>query len=75
MEEQLGSLAKEGVLGVMLALSLGLNFWLINRLLSQMEKRVEAANKINEQLATPITNIDKTLALLNDKVVASKGGQ
>lgn len=73
--DYLGGIAKEGVLGLLLAGSLVINGVLFKLLIYEKDKRIQAAEKVRDELASPLSSIDKSLALINDKVRASKGGQ
>lgn len=71
--EFLGELAKNGVLGVLLAISLSLNFMLGRLLLYEKDKRIEDAVKNRDDLATPIKNLQQAVELQTSKIQISKG--
>ncbi len=73
--EYLNGIAKEGLLGLLLAASLALNGLLLKMLLYEKDKRIAAAEDVRAKLAVPLSNMDKSLALINDKVTVSKGSQ
>lgn len=73
--DYLGEIGKQGILGLLLAASLALNFLLGRMLLDEKDKRIKSAEDVKEKLAVPIANIDRSLELIENKVMASKGGQ
>lgn len=62
-----------GILGLLLAISLSLNFWLLKMLLTEKDKRIEAAESVTTGLTTPIAYIKDSLALIQEKIRVSKG--
>lgn len=68
-------LAKQGLLGVMLALSLTVNYKLGKMLLDEKDKRIGGAEKVRDDIAEPLKNLQKTTELIYDKIVISKEAQ
>lgn len=62
-----------GILGLLLAISLSLNFWLLKMLLTEKDKRIESAESVVTGLTTPIAYIKDSLALIQEKIRVSKG--
>lgn len=60
----LGELAKLGVLGVLLAISIAANIYFVRIILSQVEKRVEDAKEITTKIANPLETIKNNGDLL-----------
>ena len=75
MDELLTELPKFGLLGVLLAISLSLNWFLIKLILSEKDKRIEAAEKVRDELITPIGFIQESLKLIDSKITLSKEAQ
>jgi hypothetical protein len=72
MDVNLGELAKQGLLGLLLAMSLTLNGILAKLLLSEKDKRIASAEKVRDDIATPLTYIKDSLGLIQEKVQIAK---
>lgn len=68
-------IAKQGLLGGMLALSLTVNYRLGKMLLDEKDKRIGGAEKVRDDIAEPLKNLQKTTELIYDKIVISKEAQ
>lgn len=73
--ELLTKLAENGVLSVILALSLWGNYYLAKILLAEKDKRIEGAEKVRDDIATPLSNLQKSTDLIYEKIVVSKEAQ
>lgn len=62
-----------GIVGLVLAISLSLNFWLLKMLLTEKDKRIQAAESVTTGLTTPIAYIKDSLELIQQKIRISKG--
>lgn len=71
--EYLNGIAKEGVLGILLAASLATNYWLIKLLLYEKDKRIADALETKTSLMEPISFIKDSLGIIKDKILVSKG--
>lgn len=65
-------LAKQGLLGVMLALSLTVNYRLGKMLLDEKDKRITGAEKLRDDIALRDKYIQEALALTTGKIEAAK---
>lgn len=70
--DYLNEIGKQGILGLLAAASLSLNFWLLKMVLSEKDKRIQAAEKVRDELVAPIAHIKESLELINEKVAISK---
>lgn len=68
-------IAKQGLLGIMLAISLTVNYRLGKMLLDEKDKRIGGAEKVRDDIAEPLKNLQKTTELIYDKIVISKEAQ
>lgn len=68
----LPELIKQGTLGVLLAISLTLNFYLGKLLLYEKDRRIQAAEKVRDELVSPIGYIKDALGLIQEKIRISK---
>lgn len=71
--EYLPSLAKEGVLGLLLAGALVIIGILFKLLLYEKDKRIEDALKSKNDIIEPIGYIKDSLSIIKDKILVSKG--
>ena len=71
--EYLPSLAKEGVLGLLLAGALAIIGILFKLLLYEKDKRIEDALKSKNDIIEPIGYIKDSLSIIKDKILVSKG--
>jgi len=74
MDGMLSELGKQGLLGLLLAISLSMNFVLGRLLLREKDKRVEDANKYQDNLVAPVTDIGRTLERIERKTIVAKEG-
>lgn len=70
---ELSELAKQGLLGFFLAMSLGLNGILGKMLLYEKDKRIAEAKENRDSLVQPITYIKDSISLMEKKIRISKG--
>lgn len=61
-----------GVLGLLLAISLSLNFWLLKMLLTEKDKRIEEASKVTENIAQPLKLLQQSVDLQTAKIQEAK---
>lgn len=61
-----------GLLGTLLAISLLANWWLLKSLLGEKDKRIVGAEKVRDDLSTPIAYIRDSLDLIQQKIRVSK---
>lgn len=73
--ELLNKLAENGVLSIILAISLYTNAWLARALLAEKDKRIEGAEKVRDDIASPLANLQKSNDLIYEKIVVSKEAQ
>lgn len=71
--DYLNSIAKEGVLGLLLAGALLMCWLLFKLLLNEKDKRIEDALKSKNDIIEPIGYIKDSLSLIKDKILISKG--
>lgn len=71
----LSQLAQQGLLGLLLALSLFANFLLLKMILAEKDKQIEAAHKVQNEIAAPLANIKDSIDLLQQKVRISKAAE
>lgn len=71
--EYLNGIAKEGVLGLLLAASLVVVGILFKLLLYEKDKRIEDALKTKDNMMEPLEYIKDSLTLIKDKILVSKG--
>lgn len=64
MEQLISSLANSGPVWTLLAISISLNWFLINKVFNLQEKRVDEAQKVRDELVAPIKSIDDSLSQL-----------
>lgn len=69
----LSELAKQGLLGLLLAMSLALNGFLGKMLLYEKDKRIASAEQVRDELVEPIRSIKESLNLILEKIEISKG--
>lgn len=72
MDPNLSEIAKQGILGLFLALSLSLNAILAKLLLSEKDKRIAGAEKVRDDMATPLMYIKDSLGLIQQKIEIAK---
>lgn len=65
-------IAKQGLLGVMLALSLTVNYRLGKMLLDEKDKRIAGAEKLRDDIALRDKYIQEAMALTTGKIEAAK---
>lgn len=70
--EFIPKLLESGVLGVILAISISLNYYLIKLLLDSYKTRIEEAKQYNVKLAGVILKFSNTIERLEKKVTLSK---
>lgn len=75
MEDLIGSLAKNGLLSILLAISLLINWKLGNMLLAEKDKRIEGAEKLRDDIALRDKYIQEAMQLQTDKIKVSKEAQ
>lgn len=68
----LPELAKNGLLALLLAISMSLNFFLGKLLLYEKDKRIAEAEKVRDELVRPMGFIKESLELIEKKVEISK---
>lgn len=68
-------LLKQGTLGVLLAISLSINYRLGNLLLSEKDKRIVGAEKLRDDIALRDKYIQEAMALTTNKIKVSKEAQ
>lgn len=73
--EFLGELAKQGLLALLLAISLSMNFMLGRLLLYEKDKRIEDAIKNRDDIVTPINNLTHSIEIQTRKIEISKGAR
>lgn len=61
-----------GILGTLLVLAILAIIWLTKALLAEKDKRILGAEKVRDDLATPLAYIRDSLDLLQQKVKISK---
>lgn len=71
----LDKLAQSGLLGLLLSISLFANYKLGKMLLDEKDKRIGAAEKVRDDIASPLENIQKTQDLIYNKIQISKEAQ
>lgn len=70
--ELLAELAKGGLLSLLLAISLTANVTFVKMILAEKDKRIAGAEKVRDDLITPISYIKDSLALIQQKIQVSK---
>lgn len=70
--ELLGELAGNGLLGLLLAISLSLNFMLGKMLLSEKDKRGDDARESRDSIGVPLAEIRDSLSYIERKIRVSK---
>lgn len=73
--EFLTKLADQGILGLLLAISLSSNYFLVKLLLAEKDKRITGAEKTRDDLIAPIGFIKESLDLIREKIQISKDKQ
>lgn len=71
--DNLTEVAKQGLLGVLLVISLVVNFYLGRMVLREKDKRIQEAEKVRDDIAQPMSYIKDSLDLIERKVRISKG--
>lgn len=69
----LSELAKQGILGLLLAMSLALNGILGKMVLYEKDKRIATAEQVRDELVEPLRSIKESLNLILEKIEISKG--
>lgn len=72
MSDLLTKLAGQSLLGLLLAISLTANYFLVKMILAEKDKRIVGAEKVRDDISTPLQNIQKTQDLIYDKIKISK---
>lgn len=72
MEALINALAGNGLLGLLLAISLLGNFHLLRLLLGEKDKRIVGAEKVRDDLIAPIGFIRDSVELIQQKIKISK---
>ena len=72
MDALIKSLAENSLLGLLLAISLTVNYWSVRSLIAEKDKRIVGAEKVRDDLAAPLAYIRDSLDLLQQKVRISK---
>lgn len=57
----LKTLAEQGVLAIVLALSIGANYFFVKGWLKEKDKRVQDAQNVSDKVLVPIETLQKTL--------------
>ena len=70
--EYLGKLAESGVLGLLLALSLGANYFLYKEIKDINEKRIREALEARNILVEPLKAIQSTVSLILEGINNAK---
>lgn len=71
----LTKLSDQGLLGLLLAISLLANFQLGRMLLAEKDKRIVASEKVRDDVIAPIGYIRESLAIIQEKIKVSKDAQ
>lgn len=71
--DYVGGIAKEGILGLLLAAALVVIGILFKLLLYEKDKRIEDALKTKQDVIEPLGNIKDSLTLIKEKILISKG--
>lgn len=69
----LNKLSDQGILGLLLAISLLANWLLLKLLLNEKDKRIDDAKAVTIGITTPLAFIKDSLGLIQEKVKVSKG--
>ena len=73
MDVLLNDLSKQdGVVGIILALTLIALFTVVRMLLIEKDKRIEDAKQVRDTIASPLEHIKDSLDLIQQKVTISK---
>lgn len=72
MEGLIADLGKQGILGLILAITLVALFTAVKLLLSEKDKRIEDAQQVRDSIAAPLKSIKDSIDLLQQKVTISK---
>lgn len=76
MDEALKTISTQGgVLGSLLVITLLALAWAVKMLLAEKDKRIAAAEKVRDDIAEPLKNIQKTQDLIYSKIAISKEAQ
>lgn len=73
--EFINSLAGQGILGLLLAISLTIIGILGKMLLYEKDKRIDDALKVRDEIITPLNHIKDSLSLIDSKITISKEAQ
>jgi hypothetical protein len=68
----LSKLAENGLLGLLLAISLSANLMLVKMILAEKDKRIATSEKTVDEVAQPLKNIQLTQELIYEKIKISK---
>lgn len=61
----LNKLAEQGVLAIVLAISIGANYFFIKGWLGEKDKRTADAQKVSDKIIEPLDNLQKTIDNMN----------
>lgn len=70
----LNKLAEQGVVAIILAISITANWFFIKGWLAEKDKRTEDAQKVSDKIIEPLDNLQKTIDNMNTllQVIAKK---